>query len=321
MNKRESLRKLIAILALAALGSLPIYGLAHADYNVMTQGGAACDGQTDDTAAFQAAIEATQNLNGQPNTYETIYVPATGYGCNVEHLNLTNIPYGFRIVGESAAYRGRGSWLNCTEGQGDTCIDTTGSQAWSIENLGIVDQGNGGVTLLMAKSNWQAGNSENITLSGDYIQNTNHSAGSYALYNDGGEVLSVTTTQIYGNIEASSSNPANVASDFTNILKPSSMTMITFDRDSFGDGTFDINTDDGSVSNLQIEDSYVNIAGSPSNVWLTSEGKQSLGYVKFSSIRVEGPPTVFARLSAPYGPIAAELIENTTGAKGALIQH
>ncbi|HTT77744.1 MAG TPA: hypothetical protein VMF50_17405 [Candidatus Binataceae bacterium] len=302
------MKKLFNLYLLAA--ALLIPQSVHADpYNVVTQGGAACDGITDDTAAFNAAIKTTQAI---PNTPQTILVPWTGNGCVVSSLNLTNIPYGFRIIGESAPMRGRSSWLICSEPANDTgtCLDTTGSQAWSIENLGIVDAAGHSphVMLLMAKSDQPVlGNSQAITLRADFFSNW---GGSYVVYNDGGEVDHVDNNQFYGGTAAqiyfTASNGAGIVSSFANIKTgPSSMTSSRW-RDNVysctsasNDGhCIFIDTSIASVQDLTLDGDYANVT-TPG--FIDSAGSFPILNLVVANIRDEAQikSPYFARFNSP----------------------
>ncbi len=144
--------------------------------------GAKCDGKTDDTDAFNAAIAATG-----PPTYseQRVYVPNTGLGCVVSEINATNISNRVTIAGDNGGVQFI-SVIKCQEASPGTgvCIDFTGSNYVTLENLRF-GHGSNPPKAVVRMGRTTAGTS-------DFIHTRNldvecYGSG-YGVYNNGGEI-------------------------------------------------------------------------------------------------------------------------------------
>jgi hypothetical protein len=224
--------------------------------------GAKCDGSTDDTAAIQNAIKTVTTV-GLPQY--ALLIPDTGSACVVSQLNLTNLVNQIHILGVNGQVNFQ-SIVSCSESAPNTgiCLDLTGSQYVTIENIRFQWKGNWPLAVIrMGKSaggGRSNGNSGIITTRLLDIQ----AHGSYAVYNNGAEVWASFGDSFSGGsvagIALSAGNSDNVASPFTKLPKmPVSMSNVQFYGDLFATGGNDILFDygrGGTVEDVQIYGGY-----------------------------------------------------------------
>ncbi len=118
--------------------------------------GAKGDGATDDTAAFQAA------LNGAMSTHKALFIPP-GYVFKVSQINAADQNNLISIYGD-ASPTGFQSTISCNENARNTgiCLDLTGSQYVRIEGIRFQYGGNYPLAVIrMGKSAGGNGNRGN----------------------------------------------------------------------------------------------------------------------------------------------------------------
>ena len=257
----------------------------------VTAFGAKCDGNTDDTVAFQAAIKAA-------NTQAfALQVPHTGTPCVVSQLDETNQDNRIRIVGDSGPISFQ-SVITCNESSPNTgvCLDLTGSQYVEISHIRFQYGGYPPQAVIrMGKStggNGYDGNSQVIVTSGLDVE----AGGSYGVYNNGGEIWSSYNDTFEGASKAqvvlSSGNFGHVNSPFAGLpTMPVSMTKVDFYSPIIiGGGTsrgiyLDTGTG-GSVDDVQILGGYGQVvSGAPA--LFSDVGSGPIRGFKVSGFRLE----------------------------------
>jgi Pectate lyase superfamily protein len=161
--------------------------------------GAIGDGTTECAAAFQAAI----------NTGKDVFVPIGTYKVSTP-LNITNKAAGpFKMFGEGWGIGGNGSIIKANTG--GVCLDFTGSQFMSVEDL-VIDSATGtGLTtpstigILFARSTTslfaQFNTLKNVRIYLPSIPTANGNKGTIGLYNCAAEI------HHYDNVYFQSDNP------------------------------------------------------------------------------------------------------------------
>ena len=268
--------------------------------------GAKCDGSTDDTDAFQRAIEAAFTSAG--NGY-ALLIPATGRSCVVSQLNLTNINNRIHIQGQTSI-SGFQSTIQCNESTSNSavCVDFTGSQYITVQHVEII----GGtslanaprVTVLLAKStgNRQVnGNSQVIHWDDVTVQGF----GDFQVYNFGGELWNCDYCTFYQDgsggtdlVRLSSANTLKITSRFATIAPaPISMTKVnlwaTWSAGGSADAV-DIDTSSSAVSSITIG-GFGNLTRAPS--FIRDTGGGDIHGLTLRDLRVEPSCTKCGLLS------------------------
>lgn len=267
--------------------------------------GAQCDGKTDDTTAIQNAISSVTTV-GHANY--AVFIPATGRSCVVSQLNLTNFSNQIHIFGVNGQVNFQ-SIISCSEAAANTgiCIDLTGSQYVTIENIRFQWRGNWPLAVIrMGKSaggGRSNGNSQIITTRLLDIE----AHGSYAVYNNGAEVWASYGDQFEGGSVAavvlSAGNSDKVGSPFASLpAMPVSMSNVQFYGDLFASGGPDILLDygrGGTVEDVQIYGGYGQNVQSP---FITDKGVGELRGLNIDGFRLEAEsanPSPFLTLTQP----------------------
>lgn len=263
--------------------------------------GAKCDGKTDDTEAIQAAIDYAAYHD------MVVYIPAgLGYtACRVSQLNATNLVSAFRMVGESAETSFQ-SVIKCQESSNNTgvCLDLTGSQQADLSNIQFLYGSNPPKAVIrMGKSTGglhpdsygtlpqsSNGNGEGISTDHLYIVG----GGSYAVFNNGGEVWSSWKDHFGGGSVAALAFSSNRAPDVTSSwvsIPPTneSMSNVTLVADTIASSApqtilFDYGTG-GTVEDVTIVGGYGQAtAGHP---LIADRGKGELRHFVMEGFREE----------------------------------
>lgn len=286
----------------AAEVTVPPIGYVDVRATIGGHAGALCNGSADDTAAIQRAINyaAAHDL--------AIHIPGTGSACVVSQLNVTNLNNKIRIVGDAGPISFQ-SVISCNETASNTgiCIDLTGSQYIDIENLRIQYGTPPLAVIRMGKSSGGNGNNGNSQIIVTRLLDV-EAGGSYAVYNNGGEVWSSYNDTFAGatiaQVVLSSGNTAAVSSPFTTLPSmPVSMSDVSFYGDNFVGGNQTILFDYGSggtVEDVQILGGYgQTTSGHP---FIADSGTGALRGLNIAGFRLEpqgGNPYPFMSMTQP----------------------
>lgn len=245
---------LLAVFAFCLLATRTTHAQnAQGEINVLSYG-AKCDGTTDDTIAFNNAINDAFRSSG--NGYPLL-IPSTGNSCIVSQLNLTNIYNRIYIKGQTSI-SGFESTIQCSEGSPDSsvCVDFTGSAYITMEHIQVYGGTSAStaprVTVLLAKST--TGNSQIIHWDDVTVQGY----GDFQVYDFGGEVWSCNYCTFYQGgpggvdlVRISAANTAGISSPFTTIASaPVSMGKVNLWATWSAGGTSDALDIDSSTTFL-----------------------------------------------------------------------
>ena len=243
--------------------------------------GAVGDGTTECASAFQAAI----------NTNKDVFVPIGNYKVSTP-LNITNRAAGpFKMFGEGWGIGGNGSIIKANTG--GVCLDFTGSQFMSVEDL-VIDSATGtGVTtpstigILFARSTTslfaQFNTLKNVRIYMVADATANSNQGTIGLYNCAAEI------QNYDSIYVQADNPIiftgyndfNIASPYQTVstLYPS-MSMVTIT----GASTFQA-TSAASKAAVYVANAF---SFDFRNVYTTGDGASSYYVFGSKNISIDG---------------------------------
>jgi len=301
LNLSETLNLNGSSVAGSDLGASVTGRLNVTDGTLTGTAGAKCDGKTDDTEAMQAAIDYAAYHD------MVVYIPAgLGYNaCKVSQLNATNLVSAFRMVGESAETSFQ-SVIKCQESSTNSgvCLDLTGNQQADLSNILFVYGSNPPKAVIrMGKSTGglhsdpygtlpQSSNGNSYGISTDHLSIVG--GGSYAVFNNGGEVWTSWKDHFVGGSVAalafSSSRAPDVTSPWVSIPSTNqSMSNVTLVGDtiaSSGSQTilFDYGTG-GTVEDVTIIGGYGQAtAGHP---LIADRGKGALRHLVIEGFREE----------------------------------